>query len=78
MSAEESRTIRVTGRVQGVGFRVNARREADRLGMTTTAENQSDGSVIMVATGTAEQLDAFIDWVHQGPRLARVDKVEVS
>lgn len=68
--------IRVWGKVQGVGFRAHARAEARNLGMHTTAENQADGTVLLEAHGSAEQIALFLEWVHRGPRHARVDHVE--
>ena len=68
--------IRVWGKVQGVGFRASARAEARNLGMQTTAQNQPDGTVLLEASGSTEQMALFLDWVHHGPRPARVDRVE--
>lgn len=75
---EEHMRIRVWGKVQGVGFRASARTEARNLGMQTTAENQPDGTVLLNASGTAEQMALFLEWVHQGPGHARVERVEAT
>lgn len=69
--------IRVTGRVQGVGFRANARRRAAALGLTGTAENLDDGSVRIRMTGPRPAIDQMIAWCHEGPPAARVDGVAV-
>jgi len=37
--------VRITGRVQGVGFRVWTRQQAQRLGLTGWVCNEDDGSV---------------------------------
>ena len=68
--------IRVTGLVQGVGFRYSARREALALGLTGTVRNQSDGSVSIEAEGSQADLDRFANWCRGGPRGARVDHLE--
>lgn len=68
----------VTGKVQGVWFRASAKREADRLGVTGHARNLADGSVEVLACGTPETVAALIEWLHAGPALARVERVEVS
>jgi acylphosphatase len=70
--------IRITGYVQGVGFRVSARRRAAQLGLTGTAENRSDGSVLIRMSGPSDAIDAMIAWCRQGPPAARVGGVEVT
>jgi acylphosphatase len=72
------RTIRVYGRVQGVAFRVSARREAARLGLVGFARNQSDGSVAIEVEGDEAALAAFVAWCRVGPPAARVERVEVE
>lgn len=66
----------VSGRVQGVAFRANARRQALALGLTGWARNLPDGRVEVVAAGAPDALDAFAAWLTHGPALARVDAVE--
>ena len=68
----------VQGRVQGVGFRYSAVREARRLGVRGTVSNQYDGSVAVEAEGTPEALAAFLEWLHRGPPGARVTSVDVT
>jgi acylphosphatase len=65
--------LRVSGRVQGVGFRWAAQAEADRLGVTGWVRNSEDGSVEAVAEGEEAAIDRFVDWCRRGPRGARVD-----
>lgn len=64
--------IRVSGKVQGVFFRVSAKDEADRLGITGLVRNEPDGSVLIDAEGPPETLALFADWCRQGPPRARV------
>ena len=73
----EARLFTVHGRVQGVWFRDSTRREAERLGITGYAVNLPDGNVEVLACGTAGVLDALQAWLHRGPPMARVTKVEV-
>jgi acylphosphatase len=68
----------VRGRVQGVGFRYSACREADRLGLTGWARNTPDRSVEIWAEGPPENLAAFRQWLQQGPPRARVDELIVE
>ncbi|MGQ9510350.1 MAG: acylphosphatase [Thermaceae bacterium] len=68
----------VKGRVQGVGYRAFAQKKALELGLSGYAENLPDGSVEVVAEGPEEALLLFLHHLKQGPRLARVDEVEVD
>ena len=72
----EARLFTVHGRVQGVWFRDSTRREATRLGINGHAINLPDGNVEVLACGSARQLDKLEAWLHQGPPLSRVTKVE--
>ena len=67
---------RVTGRVQGVGYRWWARQIATELGVCGTAENWPDGSVVIHATAPAEVLEAFAIQLAGGPWIASVESVE--
>lgn len=70
--------LRVTGRVQGVGYRYSAAQEARRLGLSGWARNCADGSVELLAQGDVEAVDAFATWCGRGPAFARVEQVERS
>ena len=74
----EQRIIHILGLVQGVVFRASAQQVALRLGLTGFAENQPDGSVLIVAEGSADKLDELVAWCKTGPPKARVDRVEVT
>lgn len=73
-----TRHLRITGRVQGVYYRASMTEEATRLGLQGWVRNRQDGSVEALAQGPASAVQALIDWAHQGPRLARVDGVQVT
>ncbi|MDR0598641.1 MAG: acylphosphatase [Treponema sp.] len=66
----------VRGRVQGVGFRYSATREAGRLGVKGWVRNAVNGDVEIWAEGSTGQLEAFSRWLRRGPQFARVDAVE--
>lgn len=68
----------VRGRVQGVGFRWFVEREAHILQIAGWVRNNPDGTVEVLAHGTADQLATLQSRLQQGPRAARVDNVEVS
>ena len=55
------------GRVQGVGFRWSAVREAGRRGITGLVKKCPDGSVYLEAEGERECLDEFVEWCRKGP-----------
>jgi acylphosphatase len=74
----ERRSIRITGRVQGVFFRASAKDEAESLGVAGFARNEADGSVLIVAEGDPMALDRFVAWCHEGPENAVVDDVAVN
>jgi acylphosphatase len=66
----------VHGTVQGVGFRVAARREAEHLGLTGSVRNRFDGAVEAEAEGAADAVAAFGAWLAHGPATARVERVD--
>lgn len=65
----------VLGRVQGVGFRVFALREASVLRLDGFVANEADGSVRIVAEGRHADLDALLERLADGPPAAIVDRV---
>lgn len=65
----------VSGRVQGVGYRAFARREALRLGLVGAATNLRDGRVEVVAIGPAERIDQLAEGLRKGPAFARVTEL---
>ena len=74
------RTVRlaITGRVQGVGYRIWAERTASGLGVRGWVRNRSDGSVELQATGDDGAIAALIEACREGPRAAIVTDVAVT
>jgi acylphosphatase len=70
-----TRQIRISGRVQGVGYRYALRDEARRLGVHGWVRNCADGTVEALLQGDDEVLAVLIAWARRGPRLARVEAV---
>jgi len=73
--------IRLSGRVQGVGFRWFVRRAAQELGLTGRVRNLSDGRVEVEAAGEPERLGALRARLRQGPpgsRVTGLDEEELS
>lgn len=71
-----TRHWKVIGRVQGVGFRAFVWREASRHQLSGWACNLHDGSVEIVVSGPESRVEAFRDAVEEGPRSARVDRLQ--
>jgi DNA ligase D-like protein (predicted 3'-phosphoesterase) len=68
----------VRGRVEGVGFREAAVRRAGDLGVLGWARNDDDGALRVHAEGSEAALEELVAWLHDGPRGARVDAVDVE
>jgi len=67
--------LKISGRVQGVGFRYSFAAEAERLGVTGC---RRDGTLEAVADGEPEALETLLTWAHRGPPSARVSDVRVE
>lgn len=68
----------VRGDVQGVGFRYFVQRRAQLLGLKGWVRNNDDGTVEVVAEGEREELEQLKRALQEGPRMARVDRVETQ
>lgn len=68
--------VQISGRVQGVGFRMWALGEARRLQLKGWVRNMADGRVEACLIGMPEMLDQMLDRLRQGPPLAQVTSVE--
>ena len=66
----------IVGRVQGVGFRWWAVREASRLRLDGWVRNRRDASVELLAIGDPAALDQLAERCAEGPSGARVDRVQ--
>jgi acylphosphatase len=77
MTGIKNITIKVKGRVQGVGYRYNTMIKARELGIKGYVKNERDGSVAIEAEGTQEDLDHFTYWCTNGPNFARVDHISI-
>lgn len=69
----------VRGRVQGVGFREFIYVRARFLGLSGYVRNLADGrSLEVLAEGPRQALEQLLEYLHEGPRSARVTSVEVE
>jgi acylphosphatase len=73
-----AKQLRISGHVQGVGFRYSLMEEAERLGVTGWVRNRRDSTVEAVVDGTPDTVEAMLAWARRGPRGARVTDVEVT
>lgn len=67
--------IKITGRVQGVGFRYFVFQKAKEFGLNGWVRNTIDRGVLIVAQGDETEIETFIDYLRIGPIRARVDKI---
>lgn len=77
MSDARARVV-VSGRVQGVFFRAEARDRARSLGLAGWVRNNPDGTVEAAFEGDRERVESMIEWCRRGPALAAVDDVDVE
>lgn len=67
----------ISGIVQGVFYRANAQKEAERLRLTGYVRNLPDGRVEVLIEGEEPCVNKMISWCEVGPKYSRVDKIEV-
>lgn len=70
--------LRISGRVQGVGFRVFVQRQAASLGLVGSARNLTDGRVEIEAEGPDAAVRRLIEAVRRGPPGAAVQAVDIT
>lgn len=69
--------IHITGKVQGVWFRKHTQETALEFGIKGWVHNEPDGSVLVIAEGTPDQLELLTSWCRHGPPLAIVQEVQI-
>ena len=70
--------VLIEGRVQGVCYRIDARRAALERNLTGMVRNLPGGKVEAVFEGEDSDVKSMLKWCETGPPLARVTKVEVE
>ena len=68
----------IKGRVQGVGYRANTRRMANKLNLHGWVRNLRNGNVEIIVEGPESEVQKLIVWCHRGPTSAFVSKVKVE
>jgi acylphosphatase len=73
------KTVRaiISGRVQGVCFRMETERAAEKYGVNGWARNRRDGSVEAMFQGDSRAVDEMLKWCNHGPPMAIVANVQV-
>lgn len=71
------RIVRVSGRVQGVGFRWATQSRARELGVLGTVRNLLDGTVEADVEGDPRAVEEMLAWLAHGPSTARVTGTDV-
>jgi acylphosphatase len=62
----------ISGKVQGVWFRANTKKEADKLGLKGWVRNLADGRVEVMASGSKDKIEQLLAWLQRGPERAQV------
>ncbi len=76
--AEKRMRVLVEGRVQGVFFRANTKKKAEKLGLSGWVKNLDDGRVEAVFEGEGKGLQEILSFCEIGPKLAKVEDVSVE
>lgn len=75
---QSKKHIRISGRVQGVGFRYFTRQNAESLNIKGWVKNLAGGDVEAVLVGEKKNVNQIIERIKEGPRMARVDNLEID
>ena len=70
--------IKITGKVQGVGFRYFVLRQAQELGITGWVSNKPNGDVEALVQVEKADLEEFVAKVKEGPSFSRVEDVSLN
>ncbi len=70
--------VRIYGKVQGVFYRLSTQKAAQKAGVTGWVRNMSDGSVEAVFEGNQATVDSVLEWCHDGPDRAHVERVIIQ
>ena len=70
--------ITLSGKVQGVSFRVTTKAVADQLGVKGFVKNLKDGTVYIEAEAQELFMQEFINWCTTGPDEADVENINIE
>ena len=69
--------VRVEGKVQGVGFRAFAVRQAGALNLKGWVRNRADGAMEALVTGLVKDVEHFVQACMKGPPGAKVTNIDL-
>ena len=75
---QQSISITISGKVQGVFFRQSTKEKAIELDIVGSVENLEIGDVFIIATGTKDKIEQLIAWCNRGPSKAKVTIVKTA
>jgi len=70
--------IIVSGKVQGVGYRYFSQMKAVQYGIKGWVKNLPDGSVEIIALGTNDQLEPFLEELRNGNPFSKINDMEIT
>lgn len=68
----------ISGRVQGVCFRLETQRAAEKYGVSGWVRNRRDGTVEALFEGDKDQVSSILEWCKKGPPASQVKNVDMS
>ena len=70
--------VMISGKVQGVFFRISTQDKANELNLTGWVKNIFNNAVEIIAEGDREELSKLTGWLQMGPPNATVDKISIE
>ena len=70
--------IVVSGKVQGVCFRMETKRVAERYNVSGWVRNNRNGTVEAVFEGEKDDIASVIEWCKKGPSHSKVSRVDIT
>lgn len=71
------KSLVISGKVQGIGFRYWTKRKFKKLGMEGKVWNNEDGTVGVECEGDENRINELMEYLKQGPPLAKVRKIDI-
>ena len=78
MKTRINKTIKITGKVQGVFFRKSTLDKAIQLGIKGWVRNDRGGSVLTEIEGSSSAVEEMEEWLKKGPENAVVERIDVE
>jgi acylphosphatase len=69
--------VKISGKVQGVWFRVNTKNKAVELGVNGWVKNTLDGGVEAIFEGKEKEIHNMVNWCLRGSPNSKVEKIEI-